>query len=77
MDLSEKRKKDIKIDRETEIDAIFALLDEANTDLEDDIDNLMTDWDTEFVLEEGLENELNSNDEPSNLLAPGANYHVV
>ena len=77
MDLSEKRKKDIKIDREIESDAIFALLDEANTDLEDDIDNLMTDWDTEFVLEEGLENELNSDDEPSNLLAPGANYHVV
>ena len=77
MDLSEKRKKDIKIDRETESDAIFALLDEANTDLEDDIDNLMTDWDTEFVLEEGLENELNSDDEPSKLLAPGANYHVV
>ena len=77
MDLSEKRKKDIKIDRETESDAIFALLDEANSDLEDDIDNLMNDWDTEFVLEESLENELNSDDEPSNLLAPGTNYHVV
>ena len=33
--------------------------------------------DTEFVSEESLENELDSDDEPLNLLVPEANYHVV
>ena len=32
----------------------------------------MIDWDTEFVLEESLENELDSDDEPLNLLVPEA-----
>ena len=53
------------------------MLDEVNSDLEDDIDNLMNDLDAEFVLEESLENELNSDDKPLNLLVPEANYHVV
>ena len=53
------------------------MLDEVNSDLEDDIDNLMNNSDTEFVLEESLENELDSDDEPLNLLVPGDNYHVV
>ena len=66
-----------KIDRETGIDEVFAFLDEVNSDLEDDIDNLMIDWDTEFVLEESLENELDSDDKPLNLLVPEANYNVV
>ena len=48
-----------------------------NNDLEDDIENLMNDSDTEFVLEESLENDLDSDDEPLNLLVPEANYHVV
>ena len=53
------------------------MLDEVNSDLEDDIDNLMNDSDTEFVLEESLENELDSDDESLNLLVPEGNYHVV
>ena len=52
-------------------------MNEVNSDLEDDIDNLMIDWDTEFVLEESLENELDSDDKPLNLLVPEANYNVV
>ena len=46
MDLNNKRK---KIDGETRSDKILALLDEVNSDLEDDIDNLMNS-DTKFVL---------------------------
>ena len=53
------------------------MLDEVNSDLENDIDNLMNDSDTEIGLEETLENELDSDDEPINLLVPEANYHVV
>ena len=39
MDLKNKRKKYVKIDRETGSDEIFALFHEVNSDLEDDIDN--------------------------------------
>ena len=44
----------------------FAPLDEVNSDLKDYIGNLLKDSDTKFVLEESLENELDSDDEPSN-----------
>ena len=37
----------------------------------------MNDSDTEFVLEESLENKLDSYDEPLDSLVPEANYHVV
>ena len=37
----------------------------------------MNDLDTEYVLEESLVNELDSDDESLNLLVPEANYHVV
>ena len=77
MDLNNKRKVYVKVYRETGSDDIFALLDKVNSDLEDDIDNLMNNSDTKFLLEEILENELDSHDEPLNLLVPEANYHVV
>ena len=79
MNLNNMRKKikNVKIDRETGSDKFFALLDELNTDLEDYIYSLMDDSRTEFVLEESLENDLDSADEPLNLLLPEANYHVL
>ena len=40
-----------------------ALLDEVHSDLEDDIHNLMNKSDTEFLLEQSLENELDFDDE--------------
>ena len=43
---------------------------EVNSVLEDDIDNLMNDSSTQFMLEESLENELDSDYEPLNLLVP-------
>ena len=43
------------------------MLDEVNNGIEDDIDNLFKDSDTEFVLHESLEN---SDDNPLNLLLP-------
>ena len=73
--MNHKRKKYAKIARKIRSDEI--LLDEVNSDLEDDIDNLMNDSDTEFVLEESLENELDFVDEPLSLLVPEVNYHVV
>ena len=53
------------------------MFDEVNCDLENDIDNLMNNLNTEFVLEESLENELDSDDKPLNLIVPEGNYHVV
>ena len=52
-----------------------ALLDEVHSDLENDIDNIMNKSDTEFVSEQSLENELDFDDEPSNLIVPETNYH--
>ena len=52
-------------------------MDEVNSDLEDNIDNLKNDLDTDFVLEEGLENELDSDDETLNSLVPEAKHHIV
>lgn len=43
---------------------------EVNSVLEDDIDNVMNDSGTEFMLEESLENELDSDYEPLNLIVP-------
>ena len=77
MDLNNKRKKYVKMDRETRSDKIFTLLNEVNSDLEHNIDNLMNNLDTEFVLEESLENDLDSVDDILNLLVPEANYRVV
>ena len=69
MGLNNKRKKYVRIVRETESHEAFALLDEVNSNLKDDIDNVMNDSFSEFVLEEILENELDSDDEPLKLLA--------
>ena len=64
MDLDNKKKNYVKIDRETGRDEIFTLLDEINSDLEYDIDNSMNNFGTEFMLAVSQENELDSNDEP-------------
>ena len=77
MDLINKRKNYARIDRNTRSEEIFALLDEVNSDQEDDIDNLMNDLETEFTVDENLDNEIDSDDEPLSVLIPEANIHVV
>ena len=51
MDLNNKRKKYVGIDRNTRSEEIFGLLDEVNSAQEEDIENLMNDSDTEFIVE--------------------------
>ena len=68
MDLNNKRKKYVRIDRNTRSEEIFALLDEVNSDQEEDIDNLMNDSDTEFIVDENLDNDIDSDDEPLSVL---------
>ena len=77
MDLNNKRKKYARIDRNTRSEEIFAVLDEINSDQEEDIDNLMNDSETEFTVDENLDNEIDSDDEPLSVLIPEANIHVV
>ena len=52
-------------------------MDEVNNDLEGGIDNLMNNLDTGLVFEESVGNELDSDDEPLNLLLPETNCHVT
>ena len=75
MNLNNKRKMYVQIDRETGNDEMFALLDEVNSDLGDDTENLMNDQNTKFVLEKSFEKELDFDDERSNL--PEVNYHIT
>ena len=51
MDSNNKRKKYVGIDRNTRSEEIFGLLDEVNSAQEEDIENLMNDSDTEFIVE--------------------------
>ena len=77
MDLNNERRKYVRIDRNTRSEEIFALLDEVNSDQEEDIENLTNDSDTEFVVEENLDNDIDSDDEPLSVLMPEASIHVV
>ena len=58
-----------------EVMKFSALLDEVHSDLENDIVNIMNKPDIEFVSEQSLENELDFDDEPLNLIVPETNYH--
>ena len=53
-----------------EVMKFFGLLDEINSDLKDDIENLINKSDPEFMQEESLQNEPDSDDELLNLLVP-------
>ena len=77
MNLNNKRKKYARIDRNTRSEEIFAVLDEINSDQEEDIDNLMNDSETEFTVDENLDNDFDSDNEPLSVLIPEANIHVV
>ena len=52
-----------------------ALLDQVHSDLENAMVNIMNKPDIEFVSEQSLENELDFDDEPLNLIVPETNYH--
>ena len=74
MNLNNKRKKYARIDRNTRSEEIFALLDEVNSDQEEDIENLMNDSDTEFIVDENLDNDIDSDDEPLSVLIREAKF---
>ena len=57
MDLKNKRKHYVKIDRDTTSEQILALLDVVQSDKEDKIDNLMNNSDTEFIIQAEIAEE--------------------
>ena len=78
MDLNNKRKHYVKIDSTTSSDKILALLEEVKSDDEDDIENLMNDSDTEFIIEESVEKTIPEEESLStSVLTPEANIHVM
>ena len=79
MDLKNKRKHYVKIDRDTTSEQVLALLDADESDEEEKIDKLMNDSDTEFIMEEEITKEKNENDsnDGGDFLLPDANVHIV
>ena len=72
------RKKYLKIDQNTGSENSFALLDGVESDLEDDIDELMNNSVAEFVFQkEDSEKDDVSNDQPKSILIPEANIHII
>ena len=66
-------KKYIHIDRETGSNEIYAMLDEIKSDTESDIENLLEDFDTEYISEETIpDNE----EESHRVITPEVTVHV-
>ena len=62
------RKKYVHIDRETGSNEIFAMLDKTENETESDIENLLEDFDTEYIPD--------NKEESHQLLTPEAKVHV-
>ena len=77
MDLSNNRKKYVRTDRNTRREDIFAILDEVNSDQEEDIENVMHDSDTDFIVDENVDNDIDSDDESLSVLIPEVNILVA
>ena len=71
------RKEYYKITENTTSNEIYALLDEVDSDLDEDLENEMNDSDTEFFVEEDIDLRLEGATGGSNILIPTANIHKV
>ena len=63
------------IDEKASSEQMYALLDDVDSDDEDDKENLMNDSDTEFIAEEEITQAASTQD--TSLTTPEANLHVV
>ena len=70
-----KRKKYITICKSSS-EEIYAMLDDVESDIDEDIDQLVNDSDTEFVAEEDLP-ECPPQSSNNNVLTPEANIHFL
>lgn len=71
------RKKYIHIDCETGISEIFARLEEIVSDKESEVDNLLEEFDAEFISEQRLADEdgIDTEENDHYVLIPGATIH--
>ena len=69
----EKRKRYVRIDRETGSNEIFAIFEEIESEAESDVENLLEDSDTEFIAEEEIPD---TNEDTHQFLTPEAVVHV-
>ena len=69
------RKSYFLINESARSEQIYALLDDVGSADEDDIDNLMNDWDTELTAEEEITQAASTQD--ISLTTPEANLHIV
>ena len=71
------RKKYIHIDCETGVNEIFARLEEIARDKESEVDNLLEDFDAEFISEQRLADEIDIDTEENDhyVLIPEAIIH--
>ena len=63
------------IDEKASSEQMYALLDDVDSDDEDDIENLMNDSDTEFITEEEITQAASTQE--TSLTTPEGNLHVV
>ena len=69
------RKRYFHIDKNASSEQIYALLDDVESAGEDDIDNLMNSYGTEFIAEEEIAQAASTQD--TSMTTPVANLHVV
>ena len=69
------QKRHFDIDSDASTDQVFTLLDAVQNDNEDEIDQLMNDFDTEFIAPEEI--EIIDNPDTVSVLTLEANVHVV
>ena len=72
---TDSRKRYFHIDESASSEQTHALLDDVGSTDIDDIDNLMNDFDTEFIAEEEITQAASTQD--TSLTTPEANLHVV
>ena len=77
--MEKSRKNYIKVDTTTSTEEIFTLLDNINSDAEDDIDEVLNGSATEFYVKEETYNlsATNSTQIEHNLLVPEANFNYL
>ena len=69
------RKRYFHIDENAGSEQIYSLLDDVESDDNNDIDNLMNDSDNEFIAEEEIAQAASTQD--TSLTIPKANLHIV
>ena len=75
--MNNNRKKYVQINNHTSSNQIFALLDNVQSDEEEDIEELMNNSDTEFFTNDEYRENIFPNSNNADILTPEASIHIV